>query len=142
MRPAARSTTCAASQPAGRRHYLALKQRADFITHLADEYPALVGRGYDFSQSENIRRLPSMVYPPLFRAGIAVMRGRKSDKGDGYDIDHLTKALSRCDIATADGGMTQLARDHKLVPDGCTLLPFREMAGLHRAVEAAISAAR
>ena len=120
--------------------FIVIQQRAYFVAHLADAYPALVGRGYDFSQSENIRHLPSMVYPPLFRAGIAVMRGRKWDRGDGHDIDHLTKALSRCDIATADGGMTQLARDRKLVPDGCTLLPFRDMDGLHRAIEAAVSA--
>jgi hypothetical protein len=68
------------------------------------------------------------------------MHGRKAKQGDGYDIAHLTRGLSRCDIVTADAGMTQIARSRRIVPDGCQLFPFRDMAALHRAVETALVA--
>lgn len=47
-------------------------------------------------------------------------------RGDGYDIEHLTRGLSRCDIMTADSSVTQLARDFRLIPTGCSLFSVRE----------------
>jgi hypothetical protein len=85
--------------------------------------------------------MPALRYPALLRAGLALTRNRVAKPGDGYDIDHLTCGLSRCDIVTADAGMTQLVRNLKLAPDGCQVFGTRDMDGLHRAVEAALAAA-
>jgi hypothetical protein len=76
----------------------------------------------------------------LFRAALATMRNRKFDRGDGYDIAHLTRGLSRCDIVTTDGGMTEVVRGRRLAPAGCQLFSYREMDNLHRAVDDALAA--
>ncbi len=85
--------------------------------------------------------MPALRYPALLRAGLAVARNRRAKPGDGYDIDHLTVGLSRCDIVTADGGMTQLVTNHQLVPPDCRIFSTREMQEFHDAVEEALAAA-
>lgn len=70
-------------------------------------------------------------------AGLAATRGRKHKPGDGYDIEHLTRGLSRCGIVTADSGMTELCRSRGLVPSGCELLSARELDRLPAVIEAA-----
>jgi hypothetical protein len=120
--------------------YTAAATRLDWATHLAKRYPAMEGRWGEFAASHELRHMPALRYPALFRAALATMHGRKAKKGDGYDIAHLTRGLSRCDIVTADAGMTQIVRDRRIVPAGRQLFSFREMAELHRAVDAALVA--
>ncbi len=121
--------------------YQAVAQRKDVADSLIANFPALAGRAQQFARSEELEQMPALQYPPLLRAGIAVRRGRLARRGDGYDIDHLTCGLSRCDLVTADAGMTQLVRGHKLVPSGCQIFSTREMQMFHAAVEAALRGA-
>jgi hypothetical protein len=121
--------------------YQAVVRRKDFADSLVVSFPALAGRAHEFARSEELEGMPALQYPALLRAGIAVRRGRLARRGDGYDIEHLTCGLSRCDFVTADAGMTQLVRDHKLAPRGCQIFSTREMQMFHTAVEAALSGA-
>jgi hypothetical protein len=77
--------------------------------------------------------------PGIDRAALATMSGRNFKKGDGYDIVRLTCGLSRCDVVTADGGMTELVRGKKLVPEGCQVFSRREVDKFHRAIEVALT---
>ena len=63
---------------------------------------------------------------------------RRPNSDDGYDIIHLTCRLSRYDIVTADGGMTELVRGRRLVPDGCLVFSRREIDKFHQALDAAL----
>jgi hypothetical protein len=63
---------------------------------------------------------------------------RKPRSRDGYDIEHLTIGLSRCDLVTADRSMTRIARERDLIPDGCQLFEFSDVAGLTAVVEQAL----
>jgi hypothetical protein len=101
--------------------YQAVAQRKAFAEALVENYPDLTGRGAEFACSPELASMPALRYPALLRAGLAVARNRRAKPGDGYDIDHLTVGLSRCDILTADGGMTQLVNNHKLLPTGCRI---------------------
>jgi hypothetical protein len=105
---------------------------------LLTRYPALREREAEFVTSRELRDMPSLRYPALFRAALATMQGRRPKRGDGYDIQHLTKGLSRCDIVTADAGMAQLATDRRLVPLGCELLRFNDIDGLTATIERAL----
>lgn len=120
--------------------YAAAAQPGAFAEALRERYPLMEGRWRKFAVSEELAHLPAIRYPALFRAAIAVRRGRNADPGDGYDIAHLTRGLSRCDIVTADRAMTAIARERRLVPAGCQLFRTSETAELHAAVEAAIAA--
>ena len=120
--------------------YTAVAMRQDWTTHLAERFPSMDSRWSEFAVSDELRHMPAFRYPALFRAALATMRDRKAKKGDGYDIAHLTRGLSRCDIVTADAGMTQIVRDRRIVPAGCQLFSFREMAELQRAVDTALAA--
>jgi hypothetical protein len=86
--------------------YQAVAERKDFADSLGANFPALADRAQEFAGSEELAHMPALQYPALLRAGIAVRRGRLAKRGDGYDIDHLTCGLSRCDVVTADAGMT------------------------------------
>jgi hypothetical protein len=105
---------------------------------LVERYPELAERASEFAASEQLRHMPTLAYPALFRAALAATRGRKARPGDGYDIEHLTRGLSRCDIVTADSGMTELCRTYKLVPSGCQLFSYRELDAFRDAVETAL----
>ena len=120
--------------------YIAVAKRQELATHLVASFPAMEGHWAEFAVSDELRHMPAFRYPALFRAALATMRDRKAKRGDGYDIAHLTRGLSRCDIVTADAGMTQIVRDRRIVPAGCQLFSFREMAELHRAVDGALAA--
>jgi hypothetical protein len=96
-------------------------------------------RASEFAGSDEFRSMPALRYPPIFRAAIGVMRNRRPQRGDGHDIAHLTRGLSRCDIVTADAGMTQLCLNYKLVPDDCVLLRFNDVEGLSAAVSEALA---
>ena len=119
----------------------AIGERKAFAEALVANFPDVAERAQEFATSDELAHMPALRYPALLRAGLAVMRDRVAKPGDGYDIDHLTCGLSRCDIVTADGGMAQLVRNHKLAPTGCQVFATRDMAGLHRAVDAALSSA-
>jgi hypothetical protein len=104
-----------------------LKRRAEsFLEH----FPELRERLDEFRHSEALASVPSLRYPTLLRAGLAVMRERRPKPGDPYDIAHLTRGLSRCDLVTADSGMAQLCRERRLVPEGCELFSSRELGTL------------
>jgi hypothetical protein len=118
---------------------VAVSERRMFAETLVEHFPALVERAQEFAVSDELAYMPALRYPALLRAGLALTRNRVARPGDGYDIDHLTCGLSRCDIVTADGSMTQLVLNHKLIPEGCQLFATRDMAGLHQAVEAALT---
>lgn len=120
--------------------YQAVAERKEFAAALVENYPDLVGREVEFARSAALASMPALHYPALLRAGLATARNRRANRNDGYDIDHLTAGLSRCDIVTADGGMTQLVRNHKLVPLGCRIFSTREMKEFHAAVEEALAA--
>jgi hypothetical protein len=60
--------------------------------------------------------MPALRYPALLHAAAATTRGRKFRGNDLYDFAHLTNGLSRCDLVTADSGMTQLCRNFRWVP--------------------------
>lgn len=121
--------------------YLAVSQRVAFAKTLVEHFPAVAEHAQEFAASEELSHMPALRCPALLRAGLGVMPARVAQPGDGYDIDHLSCGLSRCDLVTADGGMTQLVRNHKLVPRGCQLFSTREMSEFHRAVDAALAGA-
>jgi hypothetical protein len=118
----------------------AVAERKEFAEALVANYPDLAGRAAEFARSPELASMPALRYPALLRAGLAVARNRLAKLGDGYDIDHLTAGLSRCDIVTADGGMTQLVTNHKLVPVGCSVFSTRQMREFHDVVEEALAA--
>jgi hypothetical protein len=119
--------------------FIAVDQRGRFAADLVERFPSLADRRKEFIASDELAHMPALRYPALLRAGLATMPGRRFKKGDGYDIAHLTCGLSRCDIVTADGGMTELVRGHKLVPAGCQIFSRREADAFHQAVEAALT---
>jgi hypothetical protein len=101
---------------------------------LVERFPELRPHATEFAMSAELRHMPTLAYPAVIRAGIAIQPNRRADDGDGYDIGHLTKGLSRCDIVTADGGMSQLCRDRHLVPRDCVLLGYRQLSQLPDAI--------
>jgi hypothetical protein len=117
---------------------LAFGHRLTRTKHLVERYPELGERAAEFAASDDLRHMPTLVYPALFRAALAASPGRKARPGDGYDIEHLTRGLSRCDLVTADSSMTELCRTYKLVPAGCQLFSYRELEAFQRAVEEAV----
>jgi hypothetical protein len=121
--------------------FTAVVERKAFASALVENFPALSTRAQEFAKSEDLADMPALRYQALLRAGLATMQRRVAKRGDGYDIDHLTTGLSRCDIVTADAGMWQLVHNHKLVPTGCQIFATRDMEGLHRAVDASLSSA-
>jgi hypothetical protein len=119
----------------------AVGEREALAEALVQNFPALSTRPKEFAKSDELMDMPALRYQALLRAGLATMPRRVAQRGDGYDIDHLASGLSRCDIVTADAGMWQLVQNHKLVPAACRIFPTRDMASLHRAVEASLSSA-
>jgi hypothetical protein len=97
-----------------------------FALYLLKTYPALASRLADFLASEHVRRIPSLRYPALFQAGLALTRNRNAKPGDLYDLQHLSQGLSRCDVVTGDGGMVQLCRGRGLIPSAVRLFSSRE----------------
>jgi hypothetical protein len=122
-------------------HYMAVAEQIGHVRRLVDRFPELRERAHEFAASEEFRSMPALRYPCIFRAAIATMAGREPKRGDGHDIAHLSRGLSRCDIVTADGGMTQLCINHKLVPAQCALLRFNDVEGLSSAIEDALAKA-
>lgn len=121
--------------------YLAASEQLERVRSLVLRFPQLEERAAEFAASDVFRNMPALRYPPILRAAIVIMSGRKPKRGDGHDIVHLTRGLSRCDIVTADAGMTQLCIGHKLVPEGCRLLRFNDVEGLSAAVADALEKA-
>jgi hypothetical protein len=119
-------------------HFLAQSEHLAGVRSLVERFPQLEERAAEFAAAEVFCNMPALRYPPILRAAIGVMSGRKPKRGDGHDIVHLTRGLSRCDIVTADAGMTQLCIDHKLVPDDCTLVRFNDVKGLSAAIAGAL----
>jgi hypothetical protein len=85
---------------------------------LVERYPAVAERVEDFVTSPVLATMPMLRFPALMHAALALTPERKPRPGDRFDISHLAKGLSRCDIVTADSGMAALCRDFKLVPNG------------------------
>ena len=85
--------------------------------------------------------MPTMVLYAYLRAGLAVHPGRKSKPGDGYDINHLVRGLSRCDLVTADRGMFEMVRARHLLPAGCELFESSDVDGLLAALRTAVAGA-
>lgn len=100
------------------------------VRSLTERYPVVAEQPEAFVMSTAVTRMPMLRYPALFHAALALTPGRKPKSGDRFDISHLTKGLSRCDIVTADSGMAQLCRDFGLVPDDCRLFGARELDAL------------
>ena len=100
------------------------------VERLIERYPVVAERPEEFARSPTLARMPMMRYPAMLHAALAVTPGRKAKPSDRFDISHLTKGLSRCDIVTADSGMAQLCRDFRLIPDDCHLFGARELDAL------------
>ncbi len=122
--------------------FMAFSVRKTKIEHLVNRFPELRERPKEFVASDALRTKPSLRYPPLLRSALIHTPGRKAKRGDGYDIMHLTHGLARCDIVTADSGMTQLVTNFGLVPEGCVIVRYADIDGLCGAVETAIEARR
>jgi hypothetical protein len=116
--------------------YQAVALNVTRAKRLVEEHPALLEDLPGFKVF--LRRLPTLRFPALLRAGLAATPSRKMKLGDGYDITHLTRGLSRCDVVTADSGMVQLIRDRQLVPTGCTEFGVRERDKLLAYLDAAL----
>jgi hypothetical protein len=82
--------------------YLAFATRESQARAFLERFPALGDRVADFKASAELRSMPTLRYPALLRAAFASdPTKRKARASDGYDIEHLTTGLSRCDIVTA-----------------------------------------
>jgi hypothetical protein len=120
--------------------YLAFATRESQARALVERFPALEDRAAEFKASTVLRSMPTLRYPALLRAALASdPTKRKARASDGYDIEHLTLGLSRCDIVTADRAMTRIVRERELIPDGCQLFEFRAVADLAAAVGGALA---
>jgi hypothetical protein len=120
--------------------YLAFATRESLASALVERFPALHARAAEFKASTELRSMPTLRYPALLRAALASdPTKRKATPSDGYDIEHLTLGLSRCDIATADRAMTRLVQERKLLPEDCQLFKYSDVAGFTAAVENALS---
>ena len=116
--------------------YLSFAERTSQTTAFVERFPELLECAAEFKRSGELRSLPTLRYPALLRAALAAEPNkRKARPSDGYDIEHLTIGLSRCDIVTADRSMMLIARERALIPDGCQLFEFLDVPGLTAAVE-------
>lgn len=106
------------------------------VEYLVESYPAIADDIMGFKLA--LTRSPMIAFPALLRSGIISTPRRKAKRGDGFDIKHLTNALSRCDFVTCDAGMAQLCKNFKLVPAGCKVFSYREHAELMSAIEEAV----
>jgi hypothetical protein len=119
--------------------FLAFSVRLSKTRAFVEQFPGLRGRYSEFRASSELRDMPTLRYPALLRAALAAdPTNRKARRSDGYDIEHLTLGLSRCDIVTADRAMTRIARERRLVPAGCQLFEYSDVAGVTAAVETAL----
>jgi hypothetical protein len=123
--------------------YLAFAIRDSQTESLIERYPALRDRVAEFKSSTALRSMPTLRYPALLRAALATdPTKRKARPSDGYDIEHLTIGLSRCDIVTADRAMTRIVRERRLIPTGCELFEFSDVSGFTAAIEATLASRR
>lgn len=122
------------------RRWHAARQRGEFILDLCRELPELPDHAEAFFNDERLRTMPSLLLYAYLRAGLAVTPGRTAKRGDGYDINHLIHGLSRCDIVTADRGMVEMVRAHRLLPNACQLFKSSDIDGLTAAVQSALRA--
>ena len=120
----------------------AVSTRQIQIERLVDRYPKVGADVAGFVASPAMRNMPSLRYPALLRAGLALTPNRKAKQGDGFDLSHLMKGLSRCDIVTADSGMTQMVTGFKLVPAGCSVFRAGDREGLTAAIKAVLDSVR
>jgi hypothetical protein len=119
--------------------YMAFAIRMSQTRAFVERFPEVRARSAEFKASNELRSMPTLRFPALLRATLASdPTKRKARPSDGYDIEHLTIGLSRCDIVTADRAMTRIARERNLIPDGCQLFEFTDVAGLTAAVEHAL----
>jgi hypothetical protein len=116
----------------------AVSTRRIQIDHLVERYPKVGEDVAAFIASESLRNMPSLRCPALLRASLALTSNRKAKQGDGFDLGHLMKGLSRCDIVTADSGMTQMVTGFKLVPSGCRIFRAGDLEGLTAAIKATL----
>jgi hypothetical protein len=117
----------------------AARQRGQFIMNLCLELADLRDHVHELFYGSQLRSMPTMVLYAYLRAGLASTPGRKAKPGDGYDVNHLVRGLSRCDIVTADRGMVQMVKTYKLAPNGCQLFESSDVDGLLNALRAAIA---
>jgi hypothetical protein len=89
---------------------------------LIERHPELLKRRDDFRSFLLAGPVPALRLPALLRAALSVTRGRRPRPSDVYDVLHVTRSLSRCDIVTSDGGMVQLCRNYGSSPraSSCT----------------------
>jgi len=135
------NTRLAEAQETGSREsmvaLITLGTRRDMVASLITRFPAVVERVVEFWESETLRCMPSLRYPALLRAALAVGPSRRAWPGDEFDVEHLARGLSRCDIVTTDKAMAHLLTQHELVPSSCALVTAAEgPAGIIRALDA------
>lgn len=117
----------------------AARQRGQFIMDLCTEFPELPQHAAELFYGADLRSMPTMTLYAYLRAGLASVPGRKSKRGDGYDVNHLVRGMSRCDVVTADRGMYEMVRARKLLPDACSLFESSDVDGLLAAIRHAVA---
>jgi hypothetical protein len=116
---------------------LNLAARLHMAAALLERYPALRRCLSELRAFEPLRSMPTLRYPALLRAALATARNRKAQPGDEFDVEHLTRGLSRCDIVTVDTAMAHVVRERKLIPSSCMLVSGREGPdGIQQALDA------
>lgn len=75
------------------------------IESLLKRHPELREQRDEFYDHLMKGPVPALRLPALLRAGLGMTPGREARASDGYDVLHLTRGLSRCDVVTADSGM-------------------------------------
>jgi hypothetical protein len=110
--------------------FISARKQGHLVEGLLRRVPGLAGRGAEFASSDALRTCPMLAYPALMFAALAVSPNRKARPSDRYDVSHLTKGLSRCDIVTTDRGMAHICRERKLVPSGVKLFSSAELDDL------------
>jgi hypothetical protein len=108
--------------------------------NLLKQHPEIAETPDEFRDA--LKRVPTLRFPAFLRASLVHNRERKARPGDGYDIDHLTRGLSRCDVVTADRGMVHVVEERKLAPAGCAVVRTADQEGLRKVIEEKITEAQ
>jgi hypothetical protein len=117
------------------RRLMASAMRLSQVKRLIERYPAIAARPSEFRNFAPLRSMPSLAYPALLRAALAVTPGRRARPSDWHDVEHLTVGLSRCDIVTADRSMVARVEEQQLAPTDCELIRAHEFTSLLDAIQ-------
>jgi hypothetical protein len=123
------------------RKYLRFASLASTAKHLRERYPAIAKDPVGFCASDAVRQLPMIRLFAFLLAALSVDgRQTKPSASDLHDLRHLTYALSRCDVVTADKRSCALTRRRNLVPGGVQLIEATKFDDIASAIKRSVSA--